>query len=65
MYATFKVVNAEKVEFEMVIKMSLGDWEKIEKQLSGNQLSWDLSVKIASMIKQAKTQFYPAENTKL
>ena len=65
MFTVFKVVEAKRIQFEMVIKMPLEEWEELESQLTGDEISWDFGRKIRSMISQAKVHFYPKEDKKL
>jgi len=56
--ATFFVVDPDKVELELTIKMTLGDWKKLKDQItSGGFPSWQLGNTISDMVMKANRHF--------
>ena len=57
--AAFRVMDPEKIEFEMTVSMSLGNWKLIRKELSESWPSAELGCLIQDMLWQAEKKFYP------
>ena len=56
------VTKPDDIEIELSITMKLGKWRNLQKQLTDDYPSWDLSAKITDMIYQAQKNFYPKED---
>ena len=61
MRADFTVINPEKIEMELTITMSLGQWIKLQDELPDEWPACDLNSKIDDMIRQAEAHFYPKQ----
>lgn len=59
MESEFKAANPDAIVMEMTMKMPLGHWRKLQKQLANAYPAWDLSSAIQGMIRKAETHFYP------
>lgn len=57
--AKFYVVDPDKMEFELTLKMSLGDWKKLKEQLNSSSFpSWQIGQSISEMVLKANREFY-------
>lgn len=58
----FKATNPDDIEMTLTVTMSLRDWKKLKKQLTGEYPSLKLVSEISSMIYQAEKHFVPEDN---
>ena len=61
MKSSFKLLNADKLECELKVTMTLEDWRLVKQELAKSHPSVVLARAIGDMIYQAEQVFYPSE----
>lgn len=59
MQAKILVKDPEKIEFTLIITMSLGEWLKVQKELPNTYESNKISKAVNDMTTQAQRVFWP------
>lgn len=60
MNTKMQVTNADDIEMELTVNMTLGQWKRLKDQFSTFQYpAGDLGSEISSMVAQAEKQFCP------
>ncbi|MDN7488530.1 hypothetical protein QZM35_12550 [Burkholderia sp. AU45274] len=57
MKTEFKIQRPDDVPMTLTMTMTLGEWKKLENQLSTSYPSWKLSTNIGEMVRLATTTF--------
>ncbi|RRA01867.1 hypothetical protein [Burkholderia cepacia] len=57
MKTEFKIQRPDDVPMTLTMTMTLGEWKKLESQLSTSYPSWKLATNIGEMVRLATTTF--------
>lgn len=57
MKSEFKIQRPDEVPMTLTMTMTLGEWKKLQEQLSTTYPSWKLSTNIGEMVRLATTTF--------
>ncbi|PFH29080.1 hypothetical protein [Burkholderia sp. JKS000303] len=57
MKTEFKIQRPDDVPMTLTMTMTLGEWKRLEEQLSTSYPSWKLSTNIGEMVRLATTTF--------
>lgn len=64
MKTVFRIERPDDVQMVLTVTMTLGEWRKLQEQLSTSYPSWRLSSAISEMVLEAKSAFYPSDDGK-
>lgn len=64
MKTVFRIERPDDVQMVLTVTMTLGEWRKLQEQLSSSYPSWRLSSAISEMVLEAKSAFYPSDDAK-